>query len=82
MSISELAEACTVAEATISRFCRRLGYKGYNAFKLAIANAAEPEKTEFTVKFSKREIKIPIPVARAAENVTRDKTLSSKFAFG
>lgn len=45
MSISELAEACDVAEATISRFCRRLGYKGYNAFKLAIANASEKEKT-------------------------------------
>ena len=45
MSISELAEACGVAEATISRFCRRLGYKGYNAFKLAIANASETERT-------------------------------------
>lgn len=39
MSISELAEEAGVAEATISRFCRRLGYKGYSAFKLAIANA-------------------------------------------
>ena len=39
LSIAELAEACGVAEATVSRFCRRLGYKGYNAFKLAIANA-------------------------------------------
>jgi len=39
MSIAELADECGVAEATISRFCRRLGYKGYNAFKLAIANA-------------------------------------------
>lgn len=39
MSISELAEECGVAEATISRFCRRLGYKGYNAFKLAVANS-------------------------------------------
>ncbi|WP_409967938.1 MurR/RpiR family transcriptional regulator [Bengtsoniella intestinalis] len=39
MSISELAEECGVADATISRFCRRLGYKGYNAFKLAIANS-------------------------------------------
>ena len=39
LSISELAEESGVAEATISRFCRRLGYKGYNAFKLAIANA-------------------------------------------
>lgn len=40
MSISDLAEACGVAEATVSRFCRRLKYKGYNAFKLAVANAA------------------------------------------
>jgi len=39
MSISELAEACGVAEATISRFSKRLGCKGYNAFKLAMANA-------------------------------------------
>ena len=43
MSISELAEACSVAEATITRFCRRIGYKGYNAFKLAVAKASENE---------------------------------------
>ncbi|MCI8698351.1 MAG: MurR/RpiR family transcriptional regulator [Oscillospiraceae bacterium] len=40
MSISELAEEANVAEATVSRFCRRLGYKGYSAFKLAVAGAA------------------------------------------
>ena len=39
MSISELAAACGVAEATISRFCRRMGYQGYSAFRLAIAAA-------------------------------------------
>ena len=39
MSISELAEATGVAEATISRFCRRMGYQGYSAFRLAIAAA-------------------------------------------
>ncbi|MEF9970720.1 MAG: MurR/RpiR family transcriptional regulator [Oscillospiraceae bacterium] len=39
MSITELAEACGVAEATISRFCRRMKYKGYNAFKLSVANS-------------------------------------------
>ncbi len=42
LSIAELAELSGVAEATVSRFCRRLGYKGYNAFKLAIANASTP----------------------------------------
>lgn len=40
MSISEMAAECGVAEATISRFCRRLGYSGYSAFKLAIAGVA------------------------------------------
>ena len=40
MSISELAEACGVAEATVSRFSKRLGYKGYNAFKLAAISAS------------------------------------------
>lgn len=41
MSISELAEACGVADATVSRFCRRLGYKGYQDFKFAIRNASD-----------------------------------------
>lgn len=40
MSISELANACSVADATVSRFCRRLGYKSYPDFKIAIANAS------------------------------------------
>ena len=40
MSISELAEECEVADATISRFCRRLGLPGYNAFKLELARAS------------------------------------------
>lgn len=40
MSISELAEECGVADATISRFCRRLGMGGYNAFKLELAKAS------------------------------------------
>ena len=43
MSISELADECGVAEATISRFCRRLKLTGYNAFKLAVAKAVAEE---------------------------------------
>lgn len=46
MSISELAEASSVAEATVSRFSRRLGYKGFNAFKLALANSAARIRTD------------------------------------
>lgn len=40
MSISELADECGVAEATVSRFCRRLKLKSYNDFKLSMAKAA------------------------------------------
>ena len=37
MSITQLAEECGTAEATVSRFCRSLKLKGFNAFKLEIA---------------------------------------------
>ena len=38
-SISELASACDVSEATISRFCHSVGCSSYNEFKLAIVHA-------------------------------------------
>ena len=37
MSITQLADECGTAEATISRFCRRLKLKGFNAFKIELA---------------------------------------------
>ena len=37
MSITTLAEASCVSEATITRFCKMLGLVGYNDFKLALA---------------------------------------------
>ena len=37
MSITQLAEECGVAEATISRFCRSMNLKGFNAFKMELA---------------------------------------------
>lgn len=40
MSITQLAEECGVAEATVSRFCRSLALKGFNAFKIEIAKHA------------------------------------------
>ena len=39
LSISSLAKACGVAEATIFRFCRSLGFDGYNEMKIALAKA-------------------------------------------
>ena len=37
MSITQLAEECGTADATISRFCRNPTLKGFNAFKLELA---------------------------------------------
>ena len=37
MSITQLADECNVAEATVSRFCRSLKLKGFNAFKIELA---------------------------------------------
>lgn len=37
-TITELAENCHVAEATIFRLCKRVGFRGYQAFKIALAS--------------------------------------------
>lgn len=46
MSITSLAEECKVADATISRFCKTLGYDGYSEFKLALAKASGAKVSE------------------------------------
>ncbi len=37
MSVTELSDVLGIGETTIVRFCKKLGYKGYHDFKLAIA---------------------------------------------
>jgi RpiR family transcriptional regulator, carbohydrate utilization regulator len=37
MSVSELSEQCEVSEATIVRFCKRIGLKGFHHFKISLA---------------------------------------------
>ena len=46
MSITQLADECGVADATISRFCRSLGTKGFNAFKLELAQHTAPSRIQ------------------------------------
>ena len=48
MSITQLADECGTAEATVSRFCRSLQLKGFNAFKMELArySAMGAEKKE------------------------------------
>lgn len=46
MSITQLADECGTAEATISRFCRSLKLKGFNAFKIELARHSAPRVLE------------------------------------
>lgn len=43
IAISALAEACGVSDATITRFCRTIGYNSFRDFKLAIVQSLSQE---------------------------------------
>lgn len=47
-SITELSEATGVAEATILRFCRLLGFTGFQAFKLSLAQECGNDVSQTT----------------------------------
>lgn len=47
LSISSLAQKCAVAEATITRFCRKLGLIGYNNLKLSLAKDDSNNENDF-----------------------------------
>ena len=47
MSISELAEACHVGEATITRFCKRFHSRGYTALKIELVKLSHPSYEPF-----------------------------------
>lgn len=36
-TINQVADELEVAESTVFRFCKRIGFKGYQAFKIALA---------------------------------------------
>lgn len=46
MSITELANKIDIAEATILRFCKKIGYKGYQDFKIALSQDVAFRKVE------------------------------------
>ncbi len=46
MSITDLADACDVAEASVHRFCRTVGMKGYQEFKMKLSLSITPREPE------------------------------------
>ncbi|MEG2441775.1 MAG: MurR/RpiR family transcriptional regulator [Acetivibrio sp.] len=47
MSISDLSDSCKVADASVHRFCRTLGLKGYQEFKMKLSLSLTPEEESF-----------------------------------
>lgn len=50
MSVSEVANECNVGEATVLRFCRRIGFKGFHGFKRGLIDIVQEEKNVEDVK--------------------------------
>lgn len=48
MSITELSEKSSVGESSIFRFCKGLGYTGYQEFKIAVAQSLSGENSVST----------------------------------
>ena len=44
MSITDLADACDVADASVYRFCRTIGMKGYQEFKMKLSLSIDPKE--------------------------------------
>lgn len=59
LSITSLAEASGVSEATISRFCQRLGYSSFSEFKLSLAmsrNDSQEARIEERLTFEPKSV--------------------------
>lgn len=50
MTVGELAKACQVSEASVSRFCKRIDMKGFHHLKISIAKeiVSQPEEEELS----------------------------------
>ncbi|NBH83191.1 MurR/RpiR family transcriptional regulator [bacterium C-53] len=48
MSITELADSCKVAEASVYRFCRTIGVKGYQEFKMKLSLSMSVDEVKDT----------------------------------
>lgn len=44
MTVAELAQASGTSDATVSRFCRRCGFKGFQSLKMALAKEVMEER--------------------------------------
>ena len=73
MSITQLADECGTADATVSRFCKRLHLKGFNAFKIELAKQSvnhAPEALAHSLDTQEGRISEVAKLSRDAVNQT------------
>jgi DNA-binding MurR/RpiR family transcriptional regulator len=76
-SVSDLAEHAEVGETTVIRFCRKLGYRGYQDFKLAVAqNGTESAKQEYGEVQDSDSVYVLAQKVTAENNATLQNTMS------
>lgn len=85
-TVTELAEKANSSDATVVRFCRRVGYKGYQEFKIALAQDAivpykhlNPvlEEGDTTAEIINKVLKAEIAVLEETINVLNPSDLEA-----
>lgn len=67
MNITELADLCYVSTATISRFCRELGFHNFTAFKSALE-----ESYGFEIDYDHEYIDNQLPITQRVEHLQKE----------
>ncbi len=57
MSITELSDECGIAEASVHRFCRKVGAKGYQEFKMKLSLSTAGDKEASALDLSEDQEK-------------------------
>jgi DNA-binding MurR/RpiR family transcriptional regulator len=61
-TITELAKQINTSEASINRFCKKVGYKGFNNFKVALAQS----------NFNENQVKLSTDFSNVIEEMSQD----------
>ncbi|MCI8832264.1 MAG: MurR/RpiR family transcriptional regulator [Lachnospiraceae bacterium] len=79
MTVAELARASGTSDATVSRFCRRCGFKGYQDLKMALAKEVmEEERDSLQVSNEIDRGKLP----QALQNILANKIAEMTGTIG
>ena len=69
MTVAELAQASGASDASVSRFCRRCGFKGFHQLKMTLARElSEESQASVGNDFSRRDI------GQSLQNILANKT--------